>query len=157
MDMHVPDPTSRRTLAVVERYEDAQAIVDRLADSGFPVDHVMIVGRDLRFEERVTGRLNGWRAALGGLGSGLAVGALLGLLFGALFSPDGVSLLAVIVYWAVVGALLGTLFAVLTYALTGGRRDFTSVAGVTAGRYEVLADEAVADDALARLRAPAST
>jgi hypothetical protein len=30
------DTTPRRAIAVVDRYEDAQAVVDTLADRGFP-------------------------------------------------------------------------------------------------------------------------
>jgi hypothetical protein len=30
------DTTPRRAIAVVDRYEDAQAVVDKLADRGFP-------------------------------------------------------------------------------------------------------------------------
>jgi hypothetical protein len=50
---------ARRTIAEFERYEDAEALVDRLAQQGFPVDHVVIVGRDLQLVEQVTGMVAG--------------------------------------------------------------------------------------------------
>lgn len=53
-----------------------------------------------------------------------------------------------LVYGAIIGALLGLLF----YAMTGGRRDFASIGGMRAGRYEILVDDEVADEA-ARLLA----
>jgi hypothetical protein len=151
MDSHVPDPSSRRTLAVVDTYEDAQAVVDRLADSGFPVEHVTIVGRDLQIVERVTGHVNGWKAALAGAGSGLALGALFGLIFGLLFTTDGTSFLAIVLYWLAAGAVFGATFGLVSYLLTGGRRNFASVSGMTAGRYEILVADALADDALSVL------
>ena len=141
------DGIARRTIACFDRYEDAQALVDHLSDNGFPVERLSIVGRDLRLVERVTGRLNATRAALGGAGSGAAFAALFGLLFGLWFSPDGVSLLATVLYWLVVGAAFGALLGVLGYSATGGQRDFTSVAGVQASHFEVVADEEVAGEA----------
>ena len=36
-------------IAATDNYRDAEAIVDRLADDGFPVQHVSIVGRDLQY------------------------------------------------------------------------------------------------------------
>ena len=49
------------------------------------------------------------------------------------------------------GALVGALFGVLAHALQRGRRDFGSVAGMRADRYELLVDEEVAEDAKRRL------
>jgi hypothetical protein len=151
MDTPVPDPTARRTLAVVETYDQAQENVDRLADGGFPVDHITIVGRDLQIVERVTGHLDAWKATVAGAFSGLLMGALFGLVFGLIFSTDGTSLLAVVAYWTLVGAVFGAVFALVSYLMTGGRRNFSSVSGMTAGRYEILVDESLADDALTRL------
>jgi hypothetical protein len=148
-----PTATSvpRRTLVVVDRYEDAQEIVDQLSDAGFPVDHLTIVGRDLRIVEQVTGRLDWARAALGGLISGAFWGALFGLLFGVWFAHDGTSMLGILLYWILVGAVFGVIFALVGFALTRGRRNFTSVVGMNADRYEVLVDEPFADEALRQL------
>ena len=147
----------RRTVAVFDRYEDAQALVDRLADDGFPVEHLTIVGRDLRIVERVTGRLDGVRAALGGALTGAFWGVVFGLLFGVWFAHDGTSLLGIVLYWIAVGAVFGVVFALVVYALSGGRRNFTSVVGMQADRYEVLVDEPFAGEVLRRLVRPAGT
>ena len=48
----------RRTIATTDTYADAEAVVDRLAEDGFAVEHVTILGRDLRFVEPVTGHVN---------------------------------------------------------------------------------------------------
>jgi hypothetical protein len=137
----------RRTLGTFEHYADAQASIDRLSDAGFGVDRLMIVGRDLRLVERVTGRLDAGRAALAGAAAGSAMGGVFALLFGVAFTHDGVSLLAIVLYWLVFGAGFGGLFGLLAYILSGGRRDFMSETGLRADRYEVLVDESVADEA----------
>jgi hypothetical protein len=59
----VADTAHRRAIASFDPYEDAQALVDRLADGKFPVEHLAIEGRDLEIVERVTGRLDAGRAA----------------------------------------------------------------------------------------------
>ena len=58
------DSIPRRVIASFTRYEEAQELVDRLSDNGFPVDRVAIVGRDLQYVEQVTGRMTYGRAAL---------------------------------------------------------------------------------------------
>lgn len=47
--------TSRAVLQEFEDYADAQRLVDRLSDSGFPVEHVQIVRTGLRTVEQVMG------------------------------------------------------------------------------------------------------
>ena len=50
--------------------------------------------------------------------------------------------------WAVcIGALIGVLLEMIGYAASGGRRDFSSVGAMTAGRYDVYVDDEVADKA----------
>jgi hypothetical protein len=151
MNLEITNRTPRRAIATTDNYRDAEAIVDRLADDGFPVQQVSIVGRDLQYVERVVGQLNGWKAALGGAGSGLMTGLLFGLLFGIWFAHDGTSLLAILVYWAGFGTLVGAAISLFGYAMSGGRRNFASVAGVQAQRFDVLVDESFADDAIRRL------
>jgi hypothetical protein len=158
MTMSTPFSTStappRRAVASFASYEEAERAVDRLADQRFPVEHVAIVGRDLKYVEQVTGRMSYARAALGGAMSGAVIGALIGWLFGVFnwFEP------IVSAFWLALdglwfGAVLGALFAVILHALLGGRRDFASVRSTTADRYEVMVDEPFADDAR-RLLAP---
>jgi hypothetical protein len=150
------DGYPKRTIATFDRYEDAQALVDRLADAAFPVEHLMIVGRDLKAVEKITGRLTWPRVLLSGLLGGAVLGSLFGLLWAAIFAHDGTSLLGIWAYWVGAGALFGLAVSATGHALSGGRRDFTSVSGIRATYYDVLADDFVTDEALARLLGPAS-
>jgi hypothetical protein len=155
---HPPRTTSVRVIATFDDYEQAQALVDRLADDGFPVERMTIVGRDLQMVEKVTGQLDAGRSALMAALSVIPIALLFGLLFGVIFAPTGVTLLATVVYWVAVGAIAGALYGlVMYYAFNGGRRNFTSTSGVRATRYDVLADESVADDALRRIQADPTT
>ena len=146
-----PMPTgagARRAIASYATYAEAQRAVDALSDRRFPVERLAIVGSDLRTVEQVTGRLDVGRAALAGAASGASTGALFGLLFSLFLTDDaGVSVLGVVLYGLVFGALIGAALGALGQALTGGRRDFASVSGLAAGRYEVMADDEVADEA----------
>jgi hypothetical protein len=45
----VPLPVGRYALGSYPDYSQAQAVVDHLSDSGFPVETVSIVGADLRW------------------------------------------------------------------------------------------------------------
>ena len=65
------------------------------------------------------------------------------------------SALVLIVYGLVFGAMVGALMGLIFHALTGGKRDFSSIGGIEAGRYNVMVDEEVAEEAarlLERLR-----
>jgi heat induced stress protein YflT len=146
----------RRVVAAYDSYDEAQQAVDRLSDRGFPVDKVAIVGRGLRYVEQVTGRVTTGRAALLGALEGALVGAFLGVLVAVIFSYDpnpAVPLL--ILYGLVAGALVGAALGAILHAATGGRRDFASVPGITAERYEVVVDDDVANRALELLDATA--
>ena len=48
----VPSAPSRRSIASFRNYADAERAVDGLADRGFPVERVAIVGRDLKSSSR---------------------------------------------------------------------------------------------------------
>ena len=143
----------RRVVASYESYAEAQAAVDALSDQRFPVERLSIVGSDLRIVEQITGRLNWGRAALAGAASGAPTGGLFGLIFALFLTDDpGVSALGVFLYGVVIGALIGAALSIAGYAVTGGRRDFSSVGGLQANRYDVMADQDVADEAERLLR-----
>jgi hypothetical protein len=126
------------TVASYRTYLEAQHAVDHLADSGFPVETVAIVGTDLRLVEQVTGRLTRGRALGAGAGSGAWFGLFVGLLIG-LFARDSLAdWVAIVLTGAVIGALWGLALAWFGYAATGGRRDFLSRSGVVAERYDVV-------------------
>jgi hypothetical protein len=149
-------PPARRAVATYRSYEDAERAVDRLADHGFPVERVAIVGRDLKLVEQVTGRMTYGRAALGGALSGAVIGLLIGWLFGVFnwFDPVvGAFWLALDGLWF--GAVLGALFGILAHALSGGRRDFASTRQLTADHFDVVVDDAVADEAERLIADPA--
>ena len=133
-----------QSLAVYDDYAAAQKTVDFLSDNEFPVKNLMIVGTDLKRVERITGRLTTGRVALGGLLSGLWLGLFVGLIF-SFFVDENV--LAMIASTILLGAVFGIVWALLGYALTRGRRDFSSITQVVATRYEVLVEHKVAGQA----------
>jgi hypothetical protein len=130
-----------QSLATYDDYAAAQKTVDYLSDHKFPVEHLMIVGTDLKRVEKITGRLTTGRVALGGALSGLWFGLFVGLLF--TFFTTG-NTLATIASTVLIGAVFGLVWALAGYAATRGRRDFASVTQVVATRYEVLVEHKVA-------------
>jgi hypothetical protein len=140
---------ARRTVVTYNTYGAAERAVDHLADNGFPVERVSIVGRDLRLVEHVVGRLTTARAVLEGALSGAIVGALIGWLFTVFDWTDPL----VARGWLILdglwfGALVGALFALLARLLTRGQRDFSSAGpAMQAEHYDVVVDEEVADEA----------
>jgi len=132
----VPTLPSGEQVAAYGTYLEAQKAVDHLADNEFPVQGVTIVGTDLRMVERVTGRLTYSRVAVAGLASGAWFGLFVGLLL-SLFATGNQALLPIVPAMAI-GAAFGILFSVISYALAGGKRDFTSASQIVAGSYAVL-------------------
>ncbi len=129
----VPTLPSGVELASFTSYLEAQRAVDFLSDEEFPVQHVTIVGTDLRMVERVTGRLTYARVALAGALSGAWFGLFVGLLL-TMFSDEPASLLPAIA----IGVGFGMLFGVISFMFTGGKRDFTSSSQIVAATYAVL-------------------
>ena len=99
-----------QSLAVYEKYEDAQKSVDFLSDHEFPVQNCMIVGTELKQVERITGRLTNGRVAAAGALSGLWLGLFVGLIF-SFFGKDSSSGLAVMLSTALLGAAFGAVVA----------------------------------------------
>jgi hypothetical protein len=123
-------------LASYDQYLDAQRAVDHLSDNRFPVEQLRIVGSDLELVEQVTGRLTKARAAGVGAVSGAWFGLLIGLLVGLFtFGPVWVGLL---LGGLVIGAVGGAVAGFLAHWATGGQRDFSSITGVTARRFDLL-------------------
>ena len=129
-------PAPKTTVATYGTYPEAERAVDFLSDREFPVEKVAIVGTGLRTVEQVAGRLTTGRAALMGAAQGAMVGIFFALLFGIFFNVDG-SFIGLLLYGLIVGGLFGATFGGLTQALQGGRRDFASVRGMEAERYEL--------------------
>ena len=136
---------TREVIASYTEYLDAQAAVDALSDREFPVASVQIVGDDVRTVETVTGRLTKGRAALAGAGAGAWFGLLVGVLLG-LFTVGG-AWFGIVLAAVVFGAIWGAVAGFVAHWATRGRRDFSSVQTLKAGRYDVLVDSARAGEA----------
>jgi len=144
-----PAFAARNTVASYDDYAQAQRAVDRLSDDSFPVEHLDIIGSDLRLVERVTGRLKRQRAAAAGAASGAWFGLLIGVLLG-IFTSD--SLLGLLVVAVAVGAIWGGMFGFLGHAATRGARDFASARSIVATRYDIVARDGYADAARSALQ-----
>jgi hypothetical protein len=130
----VPTLPQGETVASYGSYLEAQKAVDHLADHQFPVQHVTIVGSDLKMVERVLRRLSYPSVAIGGFASGAWFGLFVGLIL-TLFSSSALDLMIPAVLF---GGAFGLLFSIITYSLTRGRRDFTSSSQIVATTYAVL-------------------
>lgn len=133
-----------QSVAVYATYAEAQKAVDHLADNGFPVQNLCIVGTDLKQVERVLGRRTWGSVIAGGVVSGLGTGLLFALVLS--FLP-GYSMSSALVFGLAMGVMMGLLSAVMAQAATRGQRDFASVQAIVATRYEVLAEHKVIDQA----------
>lgn len=142
----LPTPPTGLPVGSYATYAEAQRAVDFLADEKFPVENVTIVGSDLQMVERVLGRLSWGRAA----GAGAATGAWFGLFVGILlsiFATETTSFIVLALSGLLYGAVFGIIFGLISYALTGGRRDFTSRSQIVAGRYDILCQHQKAEQA----------
>ncbi len=139
---------SRRVIASYDSYADAQKAADRLSDEGFAVNRLSIRAEDLHLVERGTGRLSYFGATLRGAGSGAAVGALFGFVINLLNLMDSaISALAVAYGGLVFGMVIGAITGLISHATSGKEWNFSSIGTVEAGRYDVVVDEVVADEA----------
>ncbi|ROS76849.1 general stress protein [Cellulomonas sp. PhB143] len=136
--LKVPTLPRGDVVATYTSYLEAQKAVDYLADSRFAVEYVTIVGSDLKMVERVIGRLTYGRVALAGVASGAWFGLFVGLLLVLFGSASGGSAGGLIVTAIALGAGFGLLFSVLTFAMSGRKRDFTSSSQIVASDYSIL-------------------
>jgi hypothetical protein len=93
----------------------------------------------------VTGRLTKARAAAAGALSGMWAGLLIGILFG-LFTT-GHAWLAVVAAGIGLGVLWGGIFGFAAHLATRGERDFSSLRGLSAAHYDLVAREGGAEGA----------
>lgn len=135
----------RTSVATYDVYPHAQRAVDHLSDQHFAVERVQIVGTELRMVEQVFGRLTWGRAILSGLGTGAWLGLFVGVLL-LLVVPD-IGALEAIAWGLLNGAIFGAIFGVVSYALSGGRRDFISRSRIVPTRYDVLVERPYAEEA----------
>lgn len=142
----VAEVTKRPVLASFDDYAGAQKAVDTLSDNGFPVQNTAIVGVNVRIVESVLGRLSWGRAALSGLATGAWFGVLIGLFVG-LFSSGSNSIWPLVGLGLLYGAAFGIVYGLISYAFTGGKRDFVSRQALVAERYDVLCEQSVLGEA----------
>ena len=134
-----------QSVGIFNSYADAQKAVDYLADEKFAVQNLAIVGTDLKSVERVLGRRS-WRTVLSsGVSSGVSTGLIVGIIM--LIFTRPASVLVLILSCLALGVAIGLAFAAAGYALTKGKRDFTSVTQTVATKYEVLCEHKVAAQA----------
>lgn len=132
-----------RSLGVYSTYQEVQAVVDTLADNSFPVERTMIVGTDLKLMERVTGRKT-WGKVIGqGVLSGLWMGLFLGLLLMFISQSNIITVITSVI----MGIIFFTVWAAVGYAMTGGKRDFTSMVATIPMQYELMVEHTHADQA----------
>ncbi|WP_392508281.1 general stress protein [Naumannella halotolerans] len=134
-----------QSVGVYDKYEQAQKAVDFLADKKFAVQNLAIVGTELRSIERVLSRKSWGSVIQQGILSGISTGLLVGLVMVIFGEPA--QLLAILLTALGIGIVIGLIFAVITYAMSGGQRDFNSVSQIVATKYEVLSEHKVAQQA----------
>src|ERR671921_2784632 len=140
------DAAGTAIVAQYRTYTEAQDAVDHLSENRFPIHRVRIVGHGLTSVERVTGRMTKGRAALAGAATGAWIGLLIGALL-ALFTP-GFIWLGALTTSIGLGAIWGAVIAFTGHWATRGRRDFTSLHGLAAERYDVVVSHDSAAEAL---------
>jgi hypothetical protein len=129
-----------------DTYVEAQRAVDFLSDEQFPVQHVSIVGSDLKMVENVLGRLTRGRAAMAGAASGAWFGLFVGVLL-SLFASKNTNGFGLVIAALLYGAVFGAIFGFVGHALSGGKRDFTSRSKIVASSYDIHCTWAEADKA----------
>lgn len=133
-------------VASFDTYAEAERALASLTEHEFPVERVSIVGRGLIMVERVTGRVTGLDAAVSGAGRSALWGGLLGFVFGAVGTPFAG--LVLMLWGALIGIAIGALLGWLAHRVGAGR-DFESLSGVRAERFDVVVEASHAAEAAA--------
>ncbi|WP_328474387.1 hypothetical protein OHA21_15030 [Actinoplanes sp. NBC_00393] len=147
-----PDPdarvgVARRLIAAAEDQAAAQRARNYLVQAGIATERVTIVGRNFSAAQPAGARTTAQAAARGAL-PGAVVGALVGAaLRGSDLVTSEMPLGWLTVTAAVCGVVVGAIIAVLSYGLLAGRRA-AQLQGLThIGRFDLLVDAEVADEA----------
>ncbi|MGA4506821.1 general stress protein [Propionibacteriaceae bacterium G1746] len=133
------------TIATFDNYAQAQDAVDLLADKGFEVGSVRIIGHDIKTVEQVVDNLtygkSAWQGALAGAWFGLMIGLLM-----AIFAPVAIgwTILSSVLF----GAVWGIIFGLIWYAINGKERSFHSARALAATTYTLEVAPTQADEAL---------
>ena len=138
-----------QSVGIYNSYADAQKAVDYLSDEKFEVQNLAIVGTELKSVERVLGRRNWGTVITQGLQSGISTGLLVGLVVLIFTKPT--SYFVLLLVSLAIGITLAIAFSAAGYAMTRGKRDFTSVTQTVATKYEVLCEHKFAAEAREKL------
>lgn len=147
-----PELPSGWPVGSYETYAKAQEAVEYLREHDFAIEHLTILGSDLKLVERVTGPLSRGRSVRTAAMVGLYWGVFVGLLL-MLVSPDGAGL-ALVATSVALGAGFGAGFGLIGYRVLSKRRGYGSQTQYVATHYELLCTPSHADqarDLLARL------
>lgn len=123
------------TVGKFTKYQDAQGAVDLLAERGFPVQNLAIVGTDLRQVEHVVGTLSYARVAASGALQGLFYGVFLGFLL-MLFGHEHP--MAAFLTSVPLGVAFWMILSIVGFSRRGGHRSFTAVGQLVAGSYDLV-------------------
>lgn len=122
-------------LAETATYEQARHLVDRLAQDGYPLKNLTIVGKDLSSAEFIVGKLTGVNVFLAGALNGAWLGLLAGLLM--TFTVQE-RFQYVVLPVAILGlAIISGCVQMLVYSFGARKNQFRSRTTLVAGRYEL--------------------
>ena len=141
-------PFRREVVASFSSYLEAQRAIDKLAELGFPVERVNVVGQGLQIvtgEAPRTRRLWIFEAGL----AGGVVGAL-AMLLGVL---AGMSMAELSAGWVGAGVFCGTLGGIAVEVLSTARHGPSPELRLFADRYDLAVDPGIADEATEALEA----
>jgi hypothetical protein len=129
-------------------YDAARRAIEYLTGNDFPVERLAIVAGGLRFVEQVTGRSGYGNAAASGASAGAVTGAVLGFVLGLFSLVTPLTSGLILAMWgALLGAAIGAAVGMIGHALSAGSAGFSSVGGLQAGRYDVVAPADIAPEA----------
>lgn len=147
----------RREIATYRQFGEARLAPDFLSGHGLPAGQLAVVAEDLRPITAPTEQPDLGRAMIGGAVTGALTGAFSGLTYGLYRLPSSpLSALLLACCGILLGMVVGMLAGMLSYAIDGWWQDSPSTVGFQAGRYTIVADDVIADEA-ARLLAAVST
>jgi hypothetical protein len=143
-----PPSSVSEAVASFATYAQAARAVDFLADRRLPVRDMAIVVRDFRVERGSGPSATYVTAGAAGAVSGAATGALVVLLLGAssMIVPPGPGVLVACASGGL-GAIVGTVVAVVDHALSRDARRAGAVRSLAAWRYDVVTTPAMASTA----------
>ena len=123
--IHTMDRTADHVYRLGEfaSYREAEQMVDRLSDVGFPVERVSIAGTGLHSAEQA-GHLTTGRATLIGAGLGAWLGLVAGLVVAVFLA--GAEWLTLLLGGLLIGAASGAIFGFIAYWATDWRHGFAS-------------------------------